>query len=124
MSGLTPGCSRWPYGKLRRLESRARDYCCLREDLAGAEDDLRIAVATDVWVEENADLIAAVRALPRRQGEVIILHYLTECTIGETARILGVHEGTVKKHLNRGLENLRQHQGVSVTQELTRRIPA
>ncbi len=110
--------------KLRRLESRARDYCCLREDLAGAEDDLRIAVATDVWVEENADLIAAVRALPRRQGEVIILHYLTECTIGETARILGVHEGTVKKHLNRGLENLRQHQGVSVTQELTRRIPA
>jgi hypothetical protein len=52
--------------KLRRLESRARDHCCLREDLAAAEDDLRTAAATDIWVEENADLIAAVRALPRR----------------------------------------------------------
>jgi RNA polymerase sigma-70 factor (ECF subfamily) len=109
--------------KLRRLEARARDYCCLEEDLASSEDDLRIAAKSDQWVEEHIDLIAAIRALPRRQGEVIGLFYFDGYTLPETAQILGVQVGTVKKHLSRGLENLRQHQGVPAVLKL-RRMPA
>ena len=40
------------------------------------------------------------------------LHYFGGYTIAETARILGMHEGTAKKHLNRGLGNLRESQGL------------
>jgi RNA polymerase sigma-70 factor (ECF subfamily) len=95
--------------KLQHLEAQARARCLLPEDLASAEDDLRIAAATDKWVDDHIDLVAAVRSLPRRQCEVIGLHFLAGYTIVETAQILGIQEGTAKKHLNRGLIYLRQH---------------
>jgi RNA polymerase sigma factor (sigma-70 family) len=107
--------------KLRRLEAQARNYCCLDEDLASSETDLRIAAVNDEWVEDHIDLVAAMRRLPRRQGEVIGLHYFDGYTIVETAQILGVGEGTVKKHLYRARENLRHSQGVPAVQKMTRR---
>jgi RNA polymerase sigma factor (sigma-70 family) len=95
--------------KLRRMEARARERSSLREDLASVEDDLRIAATTDKWVEDHIDLVAAVRSLPRRQCEVIGLHYFGGYTLAETAQILGIEQGTAKKHLHRGLTFLRQH---------------
>jgi hypothetical protein len=53
------------------MEGKARVLCFLDEDLASAEGDLRLAAATDLWVEDHLDLIAAMRHLPRRQAEVI-----------------------------------------------------
>jgi RNA polymerase sigma factor (sigma-70 family) len=96
--------------KLRRLEARARERCCLPENLGRAEGDLRVAAATDAWVDDHLDLVAALRSLPRRQGEVIGLHFLADYTIAETALILGMSEGTAKTHLRRGLEQLRRHE--------------
>jgi len=109
--------------KLRRLEAQARENCCLGEDLASAGADLRLAAAADKWVEDHHDLIAGMRSLPRRQCEVIGLHYFGGYTLAETAQILDVQEGTVKKHLNRGLENLRRRQGIATAPKLIRRIP-
>ena len=99
--------------KLRQLESRARERCSLGEDLASAEGDLRVAAALDTWVEDHIDLVSALRSLPRRQCEVIGLHFLGGYTLHETAEILDVTDGTVKKHLNRGLETLRQVLGAA-----------
>jgi RNA polymerase sigma-70 factor (ECF subfamily) len=110
--------------KLRHLEARARDHCCLHEDLASADGDLRIAAAADDWVDDHLDLIAGMRSLPRRQCEVIGLHYLGGYTLTETAQILEIREATVRKHLQRGLENLRQRQEVPAALSLTRRISA
>jgi RNA polymerase sigma factor (sigma-70 family) len=110
--------------KLRHLESRAREDCGLHEDVASSGSDLQFAAVTDQWVEVHLDLIAAMRSLPRRQGEVIGLHYFGGYTIAETAHILGIHEGTAKKHLNRGLENLRVSQGLPDAAKRTGRIPA
>lgn len=45
---------------------------------------------------------AAVRALPRRQAQVIALYYLEDLSVDEVADILDVAPGTVKRHLHRG----------------------
>lgn len=50
--------------------------------------------------EESADFWRAVRSLPKRQGEVIALHYLEDLTVAQIAEVLGTAVGTVKKHLH------------------------
>jgi RNA polymerase sigma-70 factor (ECF subfamily) len=45
---------------------------------------------------------AAVRALPRRQAQVVALHYLEDRPVAEVAEILDVTHGTVKRHLYDG----------------------
>jgi DNA-binding CsgD family transcriptional regulator len=61
-------------------------------------------------VPHNSDLVAALRSLPRRQAEVISLHYLGDYTVAETAEILGIAKSTASHHHRRGLERLRQLQ--------------
>ncbi len=56
--------------------------------------------------EQRRELNDAVRALPRRQRECVVLRYYLECTTAETAGALGVSDGTVKQHLHRALEAL------------------
>lgn len=109
---------------LRRLEARARRDGWLCEDAETFDNDLQIEALRDDWVEDYIDLITAVRLLPRRQCEVINLHYLCDCTIADTARILGIPVGTTKAHLNAALVALRRHFGVVAPQKSLRRIPA
>jgi RNA polymerase sigma factor (sigma-70 family) len=56
--------------------------------------------------EELAALGCAVRALPKRQREVVACRYLMELSITETAATLGISEGSVKRHAFRGLHAL------------------
>ena len=51
---------------------------------------------------EDAEFWRAVRSLPRRQAQVIALHYLEDRPVAEIAQILGTADGTVKKHLHDG----------------------
>lgn len=44
----------------------------------------------------------AVRALPRRQAQVVALFYLEDRSIAEVAEILDMTTGTVKRHLHDG----------------------
>jgi RNA polymerase sigma factor (sigma-70 family) len=52
-------------------------------------------------------LTAALRRLPRRQCEAIVLRYLLDFSEAEVAAALGVSQGTVKTHLHRGVAALR-----------------
>ena len=45
---------------------------------------------------------SAIRALPRRQAQVIALFYLEDRSIAEVAEILDMTAGTVKRHLHNG----------------------
>ena len=56
-------------------------------------------------------MVAAVNRLPRRQREVVALHYLAGLTDDEVAGALGIATGTVKIHVNRGLAALRRTLG-------------
>jgi RNA polymerase sigma-70 factor (ECF subfamily) len=56
-------------------------------------------------------LAAALRALPRRQREIVVLRYLNGYTEAETAEALGVSIGTVKKAAHRAIQALRARIG-------------
>jgi RNA polymerase sigma-70 factor (sigma-E family) len=64
------------------------------------------AAAVAAGASERRAVIAAIRTLPIRQREVVVLRYLAERSTAETAEILGISEGSVKTHLSRGLSAL------------------
>jgi RNA polymerase sigma factor (sigma-70 family) len=62
-------------------------------------------------VAERLELMAALRALPRRQREVVALRYLADMPEAAVVAALGCAPGTVKQHAHRGLAALRRHLG-------------
>jgi RNA polymerase sigma factor (sigma-70 family) len=62
--------------------------------------------SADVVAERN-DLVTALRALPRRQRDVIVLRFLADLSERDVADGLGCAVGTVKSATARGLERLR-----------------
>jgi RNA polymerase sigma factor (sigma-70 family) len=55
----------------------------------------------------DPDLLAALRALPRRQREVIALRLFLDLDMAATAAVLGIAPGTVGAHLSRAVAALR-----------------
>jgi RNA polymerase sigma-70 factor (ECF subfamily) len=56
--------------------------------------------------EDRRAVFAAVRALPRRQRECVVLRYYLDCSTADTAAALGISDGSVKTHLHRALASL------------------
>ena len=54
----------------------------------------------------DVDLIAALRSLPRRQREAIVLRYWGDLTVEQCASAMGVTAGSVNQHLNRARSTL------------------
>lgn len=61
----------------------------------------------DPHVAERLDLVAALKTLPKRQREVVVLRYLADRPESEVAALLGCTPGAVKTHASRGLAALR-----------------
>jgi RNA polymerase sigma-70 factor (ECF subfamily) len=59
-----------------------------------------------VLPEQDEAVWRAVRALPRRQAQVVVLHYVDDLPIAEIAQVLGCSDGTVKTHLHRARQLL------------------
>jgi RNA polymerase sigma-70 factor (ECF subfamily) len=55
------------------------------------------------------DLVAAIRKLPPRQRDVVILRYLLDLDTATTATQLGIATGSVRAHLHHALTALRKH---------------
>jgi len=58
--------------------------------------------------EQLEQLSNAVRQLPPRLREAVVLHYMQHLTISEAAEAADVREGTFKSRLSRALEALRK----------------
>ncbi|MFJ1761443.1 SigE family RNA polymerase sigma factor [Amycolatopsis sp. NPDC088138] len=69
-------------------------------------DDGPPADAETLLDEEHREVIAAVRQLPRRQREVLVLRYWSGLSEAEIAHTLGVSRGTVKTCASRALAKL------------------
>jgi RNA polymerase sigma-70 factor (sigma-E family) len=70
---------------------------------AGPAADDRLLAA-----EEHERVLAAVRTLPRRQREVLVLRYWSDLSEADIAATLGIAIGTVKSNASRGLARLEQ----------------
>ncbi|HEX4095006.1 MAG TPA: SigE family RNA polymerase sigma factor [Trebonia sp.] len=68
-------------------------------DAASAED---LALLGEV----NRQVLAAIRRLPARQREAVVLRYYLDLTEDQTAQAMGVSRGTVKSATSRGLAAL------------------
>jgi RNA polymerase sigma factor (sigma-70 family) len=52
-------------------------------------------------------VIEALRELPRRQRDCLVLRYYLELSVGDIATTLGLSPNSVKTHLQRGLRSLK-----------------
>lgn len=57
--------------------------------------------------ETRDQVMEALRQLPRRQQEVLVLRYYSEASEQEIADTLGISRGAVKSHAHRGMQTLR-----------------
>jgi RNA polymerase sigma-70 factor (sigma-E family) len=64
-------------------------------------------------VEERSALLEALHRLPEMQRKTVLLRHWLGLSVAETARELGIGEGTVKSHTSRGLQGLQQVLGES-----------
>ena len=70
---------------------------------------------TAAQAAQRTDLVAALRRLPRRQRDVVVLRYLADLPETEVASTLGCSVGTVKQHAHRGLAALRTSLDLTTT---------
>ncbi len=59
-------------------------------------------------VGQRAVVMEALRQLPARQREVVVLRFFADLSVRETASVMGTSEGTVKSYTARALEHLRE----------------
>jgi len=69
-------------------------------------DDAPAADTAVLLDESQRELVEALRTLPPRQRECVVLRYLLDCSTAATADLLGISDGSVKTHLSRGLAAL------------------
>lgn len=69
------------------------------------------ADATTLERDRRGAVLDALRALPRRQREVLALRHYLELSEAEIAETLGISRGSVKAHASRGAAALRERLG-------------
>lgn len=82
-----------------------------RRDAAAADvpgrGSLESAETEVLYAAERASMVTALRALPHRQREVLVLRYYLDLSEGQIAEALDISTGSVKAHAHRGLARLR-----------------
>ncbi|MGI8559664.1 MAG: sigma-70 family RNA polymerase sigma factor [Solirubrobacteraceae bacterium] len=76
--------------------------------LDALDDRLARVAHTAQGLVDRVSIIDAVRGLPLRQREVVVLRFFAELSVSETAAAIGSSEGTVKTHTSRALLALRR----------------
>jgi RNA polymerase sigma-70 factor (sigma-E family) len=61
----------------------------------------------DMAVLERSAVVAALRALPERQREVLVLRYYADLSEAQIASAMGISKGAVKSHTARAIASLR-----------------
>ena len=85
--------------QLRTQQARGRLTVVALDDVASAE-------AAVVRADDQRAVIDALRSLPDRQRDVLILRFYLDLPESEIAATLGIAPGTVKTHARRGVEAL------------------
>jgi RNA polymerase sigma-70 factor (ECF subfamily) len=86
--------------RFRRRQSETRALT----RFAGTDDDTTFSNEREPW--EDDPLWAAVRKLPRRQAQAVVLVYVDDLSLDRVAEILECSVGSVKTHLHRARQRL------------------
>ncbi len=86
--------------RMRKRMVRRRFVHELPEPIASAETDA-------LSRHERENMIRALRRLPKRQSEVLMLRFYNDLSEAEIAETLDISTGSVKTHTSRGLTSLR-----------------
>jgi RNA polymerase sigma-70 factor (sigma-E family) len=70
------------------------------------ESDVRSAEAEVVLREDQREVVAALRTLPTRQRQALVLRYWLDLREAEVAEAMGISAGAVKAHTFRGMAAL------------------
>ncbi|BBH68222.1 DNA-directed RNA polymerase sigma-70 factor [Actinoplanes sp. OR16] len=79
-----------------------------RESPMGILPERRAGGPGPETVADRDEIVGLLGALPPRKREVVVLRYLYDLTIEETAKRLGCSSGTVKSQAARALDTLRE----------------
>lgn len=120
------------WSKVRQLDDRAgwvfrvgfnlcNSYFRRRAAERRANARARRSSAADVGAAEPEDSVAirrSVARLPRRQRTAVVLRFLADYSIAETARVMDCPEATVKTLTRRGLAALRLQDDIQEFREV------
>ncbi|MCH5273567.1 MAG: sigma-70 family RNA polymerase sigma factor [Lachnospiraceae bacterium] len=83
-----------------------------RVTILSEEEEIKIPAADTIEkIEQKQDMKwvrEALLKLPENYREVLVCLYFEERSVAETAKVLGISEGTVKSRLSRGRERFRK----------------
>ena len=92
-----------------RTAARRRSRRDAAADAAGTLGGTRTAESAEALAllsEEHREVLDAIRALPARQREALVLRYYLDMTEADTAAAMGISVGTVKSATSRALAAL------------------
>ena len=92
---------------VNRSRSVLRHRTVVDKNLQKAPPDMPSAEHGALVLLERHAVVAALRALPDRQREAIVLRYYADLSEAEIAASMGISRGAVKSHTARGMAALR-----------------
>ncbi len=92
---------------VNRSRSVLRHRTVVDKNLQKAPPDMPSAEHGAMALLERSAVIAALRGLPDRQREAIVLRYYADLSEAEIAATMGISRGAVKSHTARGMTALR-----------------
>jgi RNA polymerase sigma factor (sigma-70 family) len=84
-----------------------RHRAVVEKNVQNAPPDMPSAEHGAFLLLERSAVIAALRDLPMRQREAIVLRYYADLSEAEIAATMGISRGAVKSHTSRGMAALR-----------------
>jgi len=92
---------------VNRSRSVLRHRTVVDKNLQKAPPDMPSAEHGALVLLERSAVVAALRGLPDRQREAIVLRYYADLSEAEIATAMGISRGAVKSHTARGMTALR-----------------
>jgi len=92
---------------VNRSRSVLRHRTVVDKNLQKAPPDMPSAEHGAMVLLERHAVVAALRDLPERQREAIVLRYYADLSEAEIAATMGISRGAVKSHTSRGMAALR-----------------
>ncbi len=94
---------------LNLARSRMRRRLVARKHATAPMPDAPSAEYDALARAERQDVVTAIKALPARQREAIVLRYYAELSEAQIAEAMGCTPGAVKSHIHRGKAALANH---------------